>query len=57
MLIYALSGWWAVLVVLVGFVAVMWLCRRFPNQLGMGLWAKQRDDEPDTPDEDQRRGS
>jgi hypothetical protein len=42
--VYTLTGWWAVLVVLVGFVAVLWLCRRFPNQFGMVLWAKRRDE-------------
>jgi hypothetical protein len=38
-----ITGWLAVLIVLGGFVGVMWLCRRFPNQFRMALWSKRRD--------------
>ena len=47
--IYTFLGWWAVLAVLVGFIAVLWLCRRFPNQFGMFLWAKRGDESDSAP--------
>jgi hypothetical protein len=42
--ILIVTGWVAALIVLTGFVGVMWLCRRFPNQFGMALWLRRRDD-------------
>jgi hypothetical protein len=42
--ILIVTGWLAVLIVLGGFLGVMWLCRRFPNQFGMFLWSKRREE-------------
>jgi hypothetical protein len=42
--ILIVTGWLAVLIVVAGFVGVLWLCRRFPNQFGMALWSKRSDE-------------
>jgi hypothetical protein len=42
--IFIVTGWLAVLIVLVGFVGVLWLCRRFSNQFGMALWSRREDE-------------
>jgi hypothetical protein len=39
-----LSGWLGLLLVVFGFVVVIWLCRRYPNQFGMALWSKRSDE-------------
>jgi len=50
--ILIVTGWLAVLIVLGGFLVVMWLCRRFPNQFGMALWLNRRDESEN--DDDRR---